>query len=212
MTSGAHTRSLAERQSYGVNALQLPVISATGRAMNQVSRRTALGVLALGAVFGAGCMTKPLRPANADGSYCFATGKSYRRSLTCTAAPIPSEQVEAAAKRFEAVPGMLTVYVVRKRWADAANVVGLVLDARPRIVTVPESFVRLRLKPGSHSLIADWAEGRRSMDFTGAAGEVLFVELIGSAWTWGSNYRLERGDPAESRARVTAVRMVADVG
>lgn len=180
--------------------------------MNAISRRGALGLLGAGALLSAGCMTKPLRPANADGTYCFATGKSYRRSLTCTAAPIPSEQVEAAAKRFEPAPGMLTVYVVRKRWADASNVVRLVLDARPRIVTVPESFVRLRLKPGSHSLAAEWAEGRASMEFTGAAGEVLFVELVGSVWTWGSNYRLDRGDPAESRARVTAVRMVADVG
>lgn len=180
--------------------------------MNAISRRGALGLLGAGALLGAGCMTKPLRPANADGSYCFASGKSYRLNLTCTVAPIPSEQVEAAAKRFEAEPGKLTVYVVRKRWADASNVVRIVLDDGRGVATVPESFVRLRLKPGAHSLIADWAEGRGSMDFTGAAGEVLFVELVGSTWTWGSNYRLERGDPAESRARAAGLRMVADVG
>lgn len=180
--------------------------------MNAISRRGALGLLGAGALLSAGCMTKPLRPANADGSYCFATGKSYRRSLTCTAAPIPFEQVEAAAKRFESAPGMLTVYVVRKRWGDASNVVGLVPGGGPKISTVPESFVRLRLKPGAHLLMADWSEGRTSMEFAGAAGEVLFVELVGSTWFWGSNYRLERGDPAESRARAATLRMVADVG
>lgn len=48
-------------------------------------RRTLLiGLAAVGLVPLAGCMTKPVRPANADGTYCFAIGKSYSRKLTCT--------------------------------------------------------------------------------------------------------------------------------
>lgn len=180
--------------------------------MNKLSRRGALGLIGAGALLSAGCMTKPMRPPNADGTYCFAIGKWYQRKLTCTTSPIPSEQMETAAKRFEATPGMLTVYVVRKRWGDTVNVVRLTPDTGSTIVTVPESFVRLRLKPGSHTLAADWDEGRASLDIAGAAGEVLFVELVGSVWTWGSTYRLERGDPAESRARVAPLRLVADVG
>ena len=176
-------------------------------------RRTLLiGLAAVGLVPLAGCMTKPMRPANADGTYCFATGKSYSRKLTCTTAPIPSEQVEMAAKRFEAAPDRLTVYVVRKRWGDARNVVRLTPDLGSVIATVPESFVRLRLKPGSHTLAADWDEGSTTLDVTGKAGEVMFIELIGSVWSWGSSYRLEIGDPAESRARALGLRLVADIG
>lgn len=176
-------------------------------------RRTLLiGLAAVGLVPLAGCMTKPVRPANADGTYCFAFGKYPSRKLTCTTAPIPSEQVEVAAKRFEAVPDMLTVYVVRKRWGDRRNAVRLTPDSGPAIVTVPESLVRLRLKPGPHTLAADWDEGRASMDITGAAGEIVFVELVGSVWSWGSSYRLERGDPTASRARAVPLRLVADVG
>ena len=180
--------------------------------MTKLLRRGVLGLLGAGALLSAGCMTKPMLPPNADGTYCFAIGKWYQRKLTCTTSPIPSEQVEAAAKRFEAVPGMLTVYVVRKRWADTANVVRLTPDNSSAIVTVPESLVRLRLKPGSHSLAADWDEGRASLEIAGAAGEVLFVELVGSVWVWGSTYRLERGDPTEARARALPLRLVADVG
>ena len=47
---------------------------------------------------------------------------------------------------------------------------------------------------------------------SGAAGEVVFVEVIGSVLAWGSNYRLERADAAESRQRAVALRLVADVG
>ena len=63
-----------------------------------------------------GCMTKPLRPANADGTYCYRIGKSYRPKLTCTPGPVPSAQVESQARDFGASADRLTVYLVRKRW------------------------------------------------------------------------------------------------
>lgn len=176
-------------------------------------RRTLLiGLVAVGVVPLTGCMTKPLHPANADGSYCHAIGKWHSRRLTCTTERIPSEQVEADAKRFAPALGKLTVYVVRKRWADTRNAVRITPNLGPEVVTVPESFVRLRLAPGSHTLAADWGEGRTSINFTGAPGEIVFVELVGSVWSWGSSYRLERGDPAESRARAALLRLIADVG
>ena len=129
-------------------------------------------------------MTKPIHPAIADGTHCFAFGNRLSRKFTCTTAQIPSEQVEMAANRFEAVPDMLTVYVARERWGDARNAVRLTPDGDSAIVTVPESLVRLRrLKPGSHTLAADWDEGRASIDIARAAGEVVFVELVGSVWS-----------------------------
>lgn len=184
--------------------------------MNQprlVHRRSLLtGLLAVGLVPLAGCMSKPVRPANVDGTYCYAIGKWHSRKLTCTTAPIPSQQAEAEAKRFEAAPGLLTVYVVRKRWGDARNVVRLTLDRDPVVATVPESFVRLRLKPGAHQLVAEWDEGHAAFGVNGSAGEVVFVELIGSVWSWGSTYRLESGNPEESRVRALGLRLVADIG
>ncbi|MCW5631960.1 MAG: hypothetical protein KIT17_01355 [Rubrivivax sp.] len=157
-------------------------------------------------------MSKPLRPANADGTYCFRIGNSLRGRLTCTPRPIPSDAVETEAKRFEPVPGRLTIYLVRKRWGDAINVVRVAIDGASAVDTVPESFVRWRLPAGRHHLTVTWPEGSAALDISGVAGEVLFVEVIGSVWSWGSNYRLEPGDTAESRRRAMTLRLVADRG
>lgn len=180
--------------------------------MNLARRRAMLLAMGGSALLTAGCMTKPLRPANADGTYCFRIGKSYRPTLTCTPTPIPSQQVEADAKRFEPSPGRVTVYLVRKRWGDAKNLVQIGREGAPSVDLVPESFARWRLPAGSHRLTVTWPEGSAKLDITGAAGEVVFVEVIGSVWAWGSNYRLERGEAAESRQRAMPLRLVADVG
>lgn len=178
-----------------------------------LTRRRAMLLAASGsALLTAGCMTKPLRPANADGTYCFSIGKSYGPTLTCTPAPIPSEKIEADAKRFEPASDKLTVYLIRKRWADTKNVVKVSSDGASAVDTVPESFARWRMPAGSHRLTVTWPEGSASLDLAGAAGEVVFVEVIGSLWVWGSNYRLERGSAAESRRRAMPLRLVADVG
>jgi hypothetical protein len=179
--------------------------------MNRVSRRTMIVATGLVALLGTGCMTKPMQPANPDGTYCFATGKWYRRKLTCTPTPIPPESVEAEAKRFEPAPGLLTVYVVRKRWGDAVNQVRLTVDGGAPVVTTPESFVRLRMRPGPHTFAATWSEGATELAVTGAAGDVRVVELVGSVWAWGSTYRLDHGNLAEGRTRAARLRLVADV-
>lgn len=180
--------------------------------MNSSRRHTLLFAAGGSALLTAGCMTKPLRPANADGAYCFRIGKSYRPNLTCTPAPIPSEAIEADAKRFEPAPGKLTVYLVRKRWGDTQNVVRVSADGVAAVDTVPETFARWRLPAGSHRLTVTWPEGKDGLEVTGAAAEAVFVEVIGWVWAWGSNYRLERGDAAESRQRAMRLRLVADVG
>lgn len=177
----------------------------------KLNRRTLL-VTALGgtALLTTGCMTKPLRPANPDGTYCFRIGRSYRPRLTCTSAPIPNAQVEAEVKRFEADPGRLTIYLVRKRWGDTQNVVRVASESGIAVDTVPESFARWKLPAGRHALTAVWPEGKASLDVSGQAGDVVFVEVIGSVWAWGSTYRLEVGEPADSRQRLTPLRLIAD--
>lgn len=83
--------------------------------------------------------------------------------------------------------------------------VWLTLDRDPAIAMVPESFVRLRLQPDAHQLVAEWDEGHAAFGVNGSAGEAVFVELIGSVWSWGSTYRLEGGNPEEPRSRALGV-------
>jgi hypothetical protein len=180
------------------------------RTQSTAGRRAALIALGAGTLLLAACVSKPVRPANADGTWCHRVGKAPRYKLTCTSAPVPPPTVEAEARRFVASADRFTVYVVRKRWADAANVVKLTVDGGAQAETVPESFVRLRLPPGEHVLRASWSEGDTQTMVRGAAGEIRVVELAGSAWAWGSRYGLEPGDES-SRDRVLRARMVADI-
>ena len=105
----------------------------------------------------------------------------------------------------------MTVYLVRDRWADPKGVVQVTSETGSSVDTVPESFVRWRLPPGTHTLTVRWNGEARNLAIAGKAGEIVYVELVGAAWSWGSNYRLERGEPAESRQRAARLRMVADV-
>lgn len=159
----------------------------------------------------AGCMTKPPRPANADGSYCFRIGKTYRQKLTCTAEPVPTAAAEEQAKQFEGTAGALTIYVLRKRWDDASNRVPLVVDGRARILTIPESLVRIRLTPGDHRLALEWGGRILEQPVSGAGGEVRFVELVGSVWSWTSSYHWEEGSLANSRERALRSKLIADL-
>lgn len=179
--------------------------------MDHVSRRAAPGMLGVGAVLGKGCMTKPVWPANPDGTYGFAVGKWYRRTLTCTPTPIPPESVDAEAKRFRPALDQLTVYVVRKRWGNVINEGRLAVDNGAPVVTTPESFMRLRLQSGPHRFTAAWSEGSTELVVSGAAGEVRVVELVGSVWSSGSTYRLDHGDVIKGRNRAARLRLVADV-
>lgn len=173
-------------------------------------RRLMLAIVGGSALGATGCMTKPIQPARADGTWCYRVG-NFRRKAQCSSGPVPSAEVDAIAKRFETSADRLTVYIVRKRWADAVNKVGLQIDGNTRVETLPESFVRLRIAPGRHRIKADWPDGSNELEVEGAAGDIRFVELVGSVWAWSTSYRLEAGQPEEAMQRVRSIRLVADV-
>ena len=180
--------------------------------MNIERRHVMLLALGGAVAAGSGCVSRPIQRASADGTYCYRTGKSYRPRLTCTPSPIPTEQVERGAKRFEPASDRLTVYVVRDRWADSKDLVRVGTEGGSPVETVPQSFVRFRLPAGRHQLTATWPEGTTGLDVSGRAGEIVYVELVGVAWSWGSKYRLKAGGQADSRQRAERLRLVADVG
>jgi hypothetical protein len=156
-------------------------------------------------------MTAPVRPVEVDGTYCYRIGKSYRKKLTCTAVPVPSEAVEASAKRFEPSPEAATLYVVRRRWGDTANRVPVSVDDRPPVLTIPDSLVRVRLKPGRHQVVLDWDGRRQVKSLTVAAGDVLFVEVDGSVWAWGASYDWAEPDVTGARLKASKSKLIADL-
>lgn len=176
------------------------------------NRRTiTLGLLGAALVALPGCMSKPLRPVNADGTYCYSIGRRPRNKLTCTPEPVPPLSAEADAKRFDPSADALTLFVVRKRWHDTRQQAVVSLDGRTRVTTIPESIMRIRLRPGEHRLAVEWDGRSAEQVVSGAAGEVRFVELVGRFWTWGGDFHWEEGSPQASQPRASASKLIADI-
>lgn len=179
-------------------------------AMN-LKRKVAIPVLALAALPLAGCVVKPLRSVEADGTYCFRIGRTFNPTVTCTAAPVPSAEIEAQAKRFESTPDAVTLYVVRRRWDDVAYRVAVTIDTGAPVVTVPVSFFRVRLSPREHEVAFEWQGQKHIKTLSALAGDVVFVELVGDFWFSSVSYRWADADPACSKSRAMRSRMIADV-
>ena len=173
-----------------------------------MDRRSTLASVALASSWlVSGCASAPRSlPVNRD---CFRV-RAARLRQACTSGPIPDAAIDAQAKRFEPVPGRLAIYVVRHRWGDYVNVEQVGLVGGPMVSTVPLSLVRLVVAPGVHRLAFNWAKGHGELGVRGEAGQVLWVELVGSLWIWNEWYRLEAGD-SSLRARALKSRLVADV-
>ena len=165
-------------------------------------------VLGLACVLASGCgiIEKPRR-VNDQGQFCYRPGKS--RKLTCTPGPVPPEWVEAEVKRFEPDASRLTVFVVRRRWADVSGRIDFRVEGHAPVTTVPESLVRLRLAPGRHQLALSWNGADVTTTLEGRAGDVRFVEIVGSAWAWGGSYTWTADDEAGARKRALASRLIA---
>jgi hypothetical protein len=163
---------------------------------------------ALGSLVLSGCASTPRTPLN--DRHCYWARTRSRSKPTCTAGPIPDLAADERAKRFEPVPGRLVIYVVRHRWGDTVNMVRVGMMGGALVSTTPASMVRLVVPPGGHRLVFEWAKGQGSLDVRGEAGQVLFVELVGSLWFWNEYYRFETGE-SSLRDRALKCRLVADV-
>lgn len=175
-----------------------------------MDRRAAV-LTSLGLVGGAwlpGCANLPRSVA--PGAQCYRARNGTGTKVTCTPEAVPDAAADTQAKRFDSTPGLLTIYVVRNRWGDAVNTVHVGVNAGRRVTTIPASLVRFVVPPGEHRVVFDWAKGQGDFHVHGEAGQVLFVELVGSLWIWNEWYRLEVGDPS-TRDRARDARLLADL-
>lgn len=163
------------------------------------------------AVVVAGCAALPARDRSIEAVHCYQSKVDRYRKGPCTTGPAPTLTTDAQAKLFEADDALLTVYVVRHSWGDGANLLKLEVDGGPVIETLPDTMVRLRLKPGSHDLVFTFDGHRRGTRIDGSAGDVRFVRLAGTAWAWGSTYEWANERQIDIRKRAEKTRLVADL-
>lgn len=174
-------------------------------------RATRLSIAAVmaAAVLLAGCMTPPVQDPAAEAPYCHKTNKG--RVIACTKVPAPSLNADADAKRFAPDPGALTVYVVRRNWADGGNFVKVQVDDGPAVETLPNTMVRAKLKPGTHTIAFEFEGQRKTTTIDGKAGDVRFVRIDGVVWSWKSTYDWATEAEPSIRERALKARLVADL-
>lgn len=167
-----------------------------------------LALLAVAAVL-AGCATPPPPDPAAEVPHCYKTNKG--RVIACTSAPVPSLNANADAKRFAPDPSALTVFVVRRNWGDGRHVVKVHPDNGPGIETLPDTLIRLKFKPGTHTIAFEFDGKRQSSTVEGKAGDVRFVRIDGMVWSWKSSFEWAAEPEASIRERGLKARLVADV-
>lgn len=173
------------------------------------ARRLALAPIAFAAVLLAGCATPPPPDPAAEAPYCHKTNKG--RVVACTKAVAPSLNADADAKRFAPDPGALTVYVVRRNWSDGRNFVKVQVDDGPSVETLPDTMVRAKLKPGSHTIAFEVEGQRKATTVEGRAGEIRFVRIDGVVWSWKSSFEWAADPEPAIWERPLKARLVADL-
>ncbi|HRH85772.1 MAG TPA: hypothetical protein PLO41_02895 [Rubrivivax sp.] len=173
-----------------------------------ITRRKLLLTTAATSAVLAGCASAPQPRTTDSRTYCMSTLRTRR--TVCTPEPVPSAAAEADAMRFEAAPGVLTVYVVRSAWADAVQPLTVTVDGDARIGTLPRSLIRLRLAPGAHRLVFEWDGRSHTVVAKGDAGELRIVELAGSSVPLDRAYHWSDADPAGAKLRARDTRLIAD--
>ena len=117
----------------------------------------------------------------------------------------------AQAKQFAPDPNALTVYVVRRNWGDGRNFVKVQADDGAIVETLPNTMVRYRLKPGSHTLAFDVEGQRQTTTVEGKAGDMRFARINGMVWSWTSTFTWATETEDSIRERALKARLVADV-
>lgn len=174
----------------------------------RANRLTIAAVMAA-AVLLAGCATAPPPDSTAEAPYCHKTNKG--RVIACTKALAPSLNANADAKRFASDPGALTVYVVRRNWADGGNFVKVQVDDGSAVETLPNTMVRAKLKPGPHTIAFEFEGQRKTTTIDGKAGDVRFVRIEGVVWSCKSSYDWAVKPEPAIRERALKARLVADL-
>lgn len=171
-------------------------------------RFTLFGSVAVALVVLAGCATPPPPDLRAEAPYCQRNNKG--RIQLCMKGNAPSLERDAEAKRFEPSPSLLTVYVVRQAWSESGHPLNVSLVGQRSFETVPDSMLRLRLKPGEHKLEFTHEGKTYTTVVRGAEGQVVFAGVSGTDWAWGSSHGWSDEPAVKLKQRALKTRLVGD--
>lgn len=177
-------------------------------------RATGLALLVgLAPLFLAGCASRWEQPTEQDGSWCHWFGRSLarKRTQTCTLHPVPNLQNDIQAKAFVPEGDAVTVYVVRRSMNDYRYRVPVLVDGTHSVDTIPESYVRLKLRPGTHKLAIRWRGQLAEQEVEGQAGEIRVLQVAGLSTDQDSQFGWGGKGTDDARQRVLKARLINDL-
>jgi hypothetical protein len=157
----------------------------------------------------AGCATSPAPNLTAEVPYCQKSSKG--RVIACTKTPAPNLNADAQAKLFAPDPSALTVYIVRRNWGDGSHFLKVRADGGAAVETLPETMVRMKLRPGQHTITFEFEGREKNTTVAGLAGDVRFLRINGMAWSWKSTFDWAVEPETATRERALKARLVAEV-
>ncbi|HSN42371.1 MAG TPA: DUF2846 domain-containing protein [Burkholderiales bacterium] len=115
---------------------------------------------------------------------------------------LPPSPQDIQAKKFESLPGKAVIYIVRNRM-DSQEASGLLLDDTAQITTLPRSYYRWEVAPGTHR-IAGFAESNALVVLRAEAGKIYFLRhtVLGTRRSGAQFADLRQVSEQEGRALV----------
>lgn len=126
----------------------------------------------------------------------------------CKLLPLAPAEADVAAKQFPAAPGQATVYVYRSETQGAPVRMDLYVGERHVAQTAAQTYVKLLLAPGVHTL-RGVAENRSELRLEAEAGAIHFVWQEVTASLGAARNSLRLVDAATGRQGVSQCRLVA---
>lgn len=128
---------------------------------------------------------------------------------SCVSAPKASPQVEAAAKRFAALPGKAQLYVVRPSSFGLGILYQVSVDGRLVGSLAAETFLLQALDPGTHTISLFNSTSQENTEVTVEAGKNYYLRVGMNPAATSDRARFKLVSEEEGRELVRSNAMVA---
>jgi Protein of unknown function (DUF2846) len=124
----------------------------------------------------------------------------------CASVPMADTTADASAKQFTPVADKAVVYIYRNETFGAAVKMDVKVDGKPIGQTASETYFRVVLAPGHHTV--DSQDGTSTLDVDAQAGAVYYVWEEVKMGVWSANSKLHLQEAAKGQADVKDCKLI----
>ncbi len=127
----------------------------------------------------------------------------------CASIPMADPAADKAAKAFTVAPGKSRIYVYRNENFGAAITMDVYIDGRKLGQTVARTYLVAEVEPGAHQILGK-SENDHLLDLTTAAGRIYYVWQEVKMGLMYARNQLQVVDEKTGRAGVMESNLAAD--